>query len=165
MMKSRTITLALLLLVLLFGGVYEASAQGGGPGEPSADEVNAIAKNLYCPVCEGVPLDACGTLACDQWRQQIADKLVAGYSEEEIYDFFVDQYGDRVLAAPPPRGLNWLIYVVPPAAILAGGWVYYRTVVKGRETAEQTPPAGGKPNAKSKDPYLDELERELEQRR
>ena len=162
---SRRFGLTLLVIALFFGAAGEVNAQGGGPGEPSADEVNAIAKEIYCPVCEGVPLDTCGTLACEQWRQQIADLLVDGYTEEEIYDYFVDQYGDRVLAVPPARGLNWLIYVVPPAAIIAGGWVYYRTVVKGREQAEEAASEADKPKTKSKDPYIDELERELNKRR
>ena len=146
--------LGLALLVL----APTASAQGGGPSD---DEVNAIAKNLYCPVCESVPLDVCPTAACQQWRQQIADKLAAGWSEQQIYDFFVEQYGDRVLATPPARGLNWLIYVLPPLAILAGGALYYRTVVQGREAPVEEPGKSSRP----KDDYLQQLEDELEARR
>jgi cytochrome c-type biogenesis protein CcmH len=160
-MKLHLAFLVVVLAVAYFGGAIEASAQGGGP---SADDVNAIAKNLYCPVCESVPLDVCGTLACEQWRQQIADKLNDGYTDQEIYDFFVDQYGDRVLATPPARGLNWLIYIVPPMAIVIGGWIYFRTVSAGRERAEASA-VSDQPQAKNKNPYLDELERELDKRR
>lgn len=28
------------------------------PATPTDDEVNAVASQLYCPVCENVPLDA-----------------------------------------------------------------------------------------------------------
>jgi cytochrome c-type biogenesis protein CcmH len=160
-MKLRSTYLFLLLMAAFLGSVLEANAQGGGP---SADEVNAIAKNLYCPVCESVPLDVCGTLACEQWRQQIADKLSDGYTDQEIYDFFVEQYGDRVLATPPARGLNWLIYVVPPLAIVIGGWVYFRTVSDGRDRAEAIADKH-QPKPNDKDPYIDELERELDERR
>lgn len=93
---------------------------------PSDDDVNAIAKQLYCPVCENIPLDACGTQACIQWRGIIRDKLAEGWSEKEIKQYFVDQYGDRVLAEPPRRGLNWLVYIVPPIAFLAGAYVLYK---------------------------------------
>lgn len=147
------------LALLLFAGlaVGPASAQGGGP---SADEVNAIAKNLYCPVCESVPLDVCPTLACQQWRQQIADKLAAGWTEEQILDFFVQQYGDRVLAAPPARGLNWLVYVLPPLAIFGGGWLLYRNLKQWRAALpEIAAPPGGESD------YLQRLEDELEARR
>ena len=107
-----------LLLVLLLGTFASANAHAQGEGPtPSPDEVNAIAKNLYCPVCANVPLDACGTAACAQWRQQIADLLTQGYSEQQIYDYFA-QYGPSVLATPPAAGFNWLIYLLPPAAII-----------------------------------------------
>jgi len=36
---------------------------------PSADEVNSIAENMFCPVCENIPLDVCGTEACEMWRE------------------------------------------------------------------------------------------------
>src|SRR3972149_667152 len=79
------------------------------PPPPSDDEVNAIAHQLYCPVCENVPLDVCPTQACDQWRSTIRDKLAQGWSEAQIKDYFVEQYGARVLATPPASGLNWLV--------------------------------------------------------
>ena len=43
------------------------------------DQVNAIAQQLYCPVCENVPLDVCPTAACAQWRATIREKLEAGW--------------------------------------------------------------------------------------
>ncbi len=41
--------------------VAPALAQGQPPTD---DEVNRIAKQLYCPVCENTPLDVCPTQAC-----------------------------------------------------------------------------------------------------
>jgi len=152
---------ALLLLAtlsFLFGSVNGVAAQGGGP---TANEVNAIAKNLYCPVCESVPLDVCPTVACQQWRQQIADKLREGYSDQEIYDFFVEQYGDRVLASPPARGLNWLIYVIPPLAIIAGAVIYFRTVSSKRANLVEKDVLINSENEN----YIQEIEDELDSRR
>jgi cytochrome c-type biogenesis protein CcmH len=103
-----------------------AQAQDPTPRPVTANEVNAIAKQLYCPVCENIPLDVCGTTACEQWRQKIRDLLVEGKNEAEIKAYFVEYYGDRVLAAPPARGFNWLVYVVPVIAILAGALILFR---------------------------------------
>lgn len=118
---ALTLWLAFSLVVL--GRSETALAQAPGPRTISDDQVNAIAKHLYCPVCENVPLDVCGTQACEQWRQVIRQKLAEGWSETQIRQYFVDQYGDSVLATPPPRGINWLAYLVPPIAILAGVWI------------------------------------------
>ena len=76
-----------LLIFYCFGEVSAQDAQ------PSDDEVNTIAKQLYCPVCENVPLDVCGTKACAQWRDDISDKLADGWNEEQIKQYFSDRYG------------------------------------------------------------------------
>jgi len=118
------VVILLIALTLNTIGVREvALAQSPDPSSISDDQVNAIAKYLYCPVCENVPLDVCGTQACEQWRNIIRQKLAEGWSEAQIRQYFVDQYGDRVLATPPPRGINWLVYVVPPVAILIGLYI------------------------------------------
>ena len=48
---------------------------------PTDDEVNAIAKDLFCPVCENTPLDVCPTDACKEWREEIRGMLADGKTE------------------------------------------------------------------------------------
>ena len=165
----RRTGLGVLLIVALILTV-PAQAQ---EDEPTDDEVNAIAKGLYCPVCENVPLDVCPTLACKQWRETIREKLALGWKQGQIEQYFVDQYGDRVLATPPARGLNWAVYLLPPALFLAGA-----AVLVGAIRAWQRPkaelglrPLGGlgAPQAQDEplqadDPYLQRLEEELHRR-
>jgi cytochrome c-type biogenesis protein CcmH len=128
---------------------------------PSDDEVNAIARQLYCPVCENVPLDVCPTQACAQWRATIREKLTLGWSEEQIKEYFVAQYGDRVLATPPARGLNWLVYILPPLALAAGGFLLWQTMRRWQRAAAEAPPPAPAPEA---DPYVQKLEEELKRR-
>ncbi len=116
-MRYWVITLSLLLTV------SGASAQSA---TPSPDEVNRVARQLYCPVCENVPLDVCPTQACADWRADINDKLAQGWTDEQIKNYFAQQYGDRVLARPPARGLNLVVYIVPPLALLLGAILLYR---------------------------------------
>lgn len=92
------------------------------------DQVNRISKGLYCPVCPNTPLDVCQTQACVQWRALIKEKLLKGESEQQIVDYFVAQYGNQVLGAPPPQGFNWLAYILPGAGILVGASIAWLTV-------------------------------------
>jgi cytochrome c-type biogenesis protein CcmH len=103
--------------------------------------VNAIAKQLYCPVCENIPLDVCPTQACTQWRELIREKLALGWDEQQIKDYFALQYGDRVLAEPPRRGLNWLVYVLPPITLLAGGVLLYMVLRPRASASRKASPA------------------------
>jgi cytochrome c-type biogenesis protein CcmH len=125
------------------------------------DEVNAIAKEMFCPVCENVPLDVCPTQACAQWRELIRQRLAEGWSEQEIKDYFVQQYGDRVLAEPPRTGLNWLVYIIPPVIVLAGVVIVVRVLQSWKlQTAQMNsarPPT-------IDDDYVRRLEEELKRR-
>lgn len=130
--KIFTISLFFLMVLSFFTNYGLVNAQDNNP--PTADEINAVAKELYCPVCENVSLDVCPTQACAQWRGLIEEKLVAGWTKDEIKQYFVDQYGDRVLAEPPRRGFNWLVYVLPPLFFIAGIFVVYKNLRKVKKT-------------------------------
>ena len=137
---------------------------------PTDDEVNRIARQLYCPVCENTPLDVCPTEACRQWRELIRQQLSEGWSEDRIRQYFVEQYGARVLSEPPRTGLNWLIYILPPLIILAGAFILFRSF-RSWTAAEKTEASEGirkKPAAaRTKmpaDDYVARLEDELKKR-
>ena len=160
------LTLAFLTLALLVAGT--ALLQGATPPGPTDDsvtddEVNTIAKQLYCPVCENIPLDVCPTQACAQWRALIREKLAAGWTEGQIKDYFVQQYGDRVLATPPAHGLNWVVYLLPPVAIVTGSFLLYRAL---RAWKTSTAASAAQPDLaqSADDEYAARLEEELRRR-
>jgi len=157
--------LQLLAVILLLSAIIPGSAMAQG-SDPTDDEVNAIAKELYCPVCENISLDACGTAACEQWRGIIRDKLKEGWSEDEIKTYFVDQYGDRVMAEPPRRGFNWLVYIVPLLVFIVGIIMLYRAFQIWRSPdPEETPIKNSKKVAvKPTDEYIERIEEELKKR-
>lgn len=155
-------TLAVLFaLVLAFAFSRLVSAQGPTPTD---DEVNRIAKQLFCPVCESTPLDVCPTEACRQWRELIRTMLAEGKSEAEIKQYFVEQYGARVLAEPPNRLVS---YLVPAVAILLGVLLLARGFqmwLKPSPTADEAP-EDAKPDAPVTDPYVARLEEEIKKQK
>jgi cytochrome c-type biogenesis protein CcmH len=157
------LVLAAALLILASPAVF-AQEPTPAPGGVviSDDQVNAIAKEMFCPVCENTPLDVCPTQACIEWRELIREMLAEGNSEAEIKQYFVDRFGDRVLAAPPARGLNWLIYLIPPALILAGAFLLYSAFRTWRKAAPADAPVSPAPaGAPPADEYVRRLEEEL----
>lgn len=110
------------MVALAFAIAFTFGVFAQGPA-PTDNEVNRIAKQLYCPVCENTPLDVCPTEACRQWREEIRTMLAQGKSEAEIKQHFVDYYGARVLNEPPNRLVT---YLVPATAILIGALLLFR---------------------------------------
>lgn len=131
---------------------------------PSDNDVNRIAKQLFCQVCESTPLDVCPTEACRQWRELIRTMLAEGKSEAEIKQYFVEQYGARVLAEPPNRLVS---YLVPAVAILLGVLLLARGFqmwLKPSPTADEAP-EDAKPDAPVTDPYVARLEEEIKKQK
>jgi len=94
--------------------------------QPTADDINEVARKLSCPTCTGINVADCPTETCAQWRAKIGEMLVEGRSEQEILDYFAARYGDHVLQVPPKRGFFVLVWILPVIAILAGlAWLAY----------------------------------------
>ena len=162
---KRTLLLLGLIILLL---AIPVGAQNG----VTDDEVNEVAKELYCPVCENTPLDVCPTQACQDWRDVIRTQLAEGRSADEIKDYFALQYGDRVLAEPPAQGFNLLVWLLPIGAIVIGGVFFInfmrklqqRSAVSPEQTSEST---GAEVNASPnghpipRDDYVARVEQEL----
>ena len=168
MTMKRLFWIATFIFVLSTLTVATVSAQGSTPTD---DEVNAIAKQLYCPVCENTPLDVCPTQACKEWREEIRGMLADGRSEAEIKQHFVDYYGARVLAEPPRTGFNWLVYVVPPIAIVAGIFVLFRALRAWSQVSTSSPQGKtaaaidqNDASSASDDEYIARMEEELKKR-
>lgn len=159
-MKQTTWVLIVALAAVLLV-VTPASAQ-----TPTPNEINAVARELWCPLCNGVRLDNCDLQACIQMREVIAEKLMAGESTEQIKAYFVEQYGDVVLGAPSRTGFNLIVWLFPVLAAVVGlGWMAYLVAMwRRRQPARQPAPAAAASGpAVSDDDYLKRVEQELKQ--
>ena len=161
-MKKLGIVLTVALALAAMLGFAATPARAQGPANLD-DETNRIAKTLYCPVCPNTPLDVCSTQACVQWRALIKEKLQQGQSEQQIRDYFRQQYGDVVLGAPPAEGFNWLAYVLIPLFIILGAVIVWFTA---RQWLVRQP-AASEPAAPETLPipkeYADRIEKDLKE--
>lgn len=120
----------LLLLILCMGTVYAQRSI-------TQDEVNAVAERMYCPVCENIPLDDCGTVTCQAWKDEIHAQLAAGQSSDSIIADFVTRYGEQVVGIPQNPILRALSLVTPwllvGLALVIGVWTFRRWQVRSPE--------------------------------
>jgi cytochrome c-type biogenesis protein CcmH len=150
----------IIALAFAIAFAFGVLAQGSAPTD---DEVNRIAKQLYCPVCENTPLDVCPTEACRQWREDIRTLLAEGKSEDEIIQYFADYHGARVLNEPPNRLVT---YLVPVTAILLGALLLLRGFqmwIKPQKTEAVAAESEARPIPQ--DDYVARFEEELRKRK
>jgi cytochrome c-type biogenesis protein CcmH len=146
-MRRKVLFILVFVLATSLLAVIVVSAQEGQPRVPTDNEVNAVAKKLYCPVCPNTPLDVCETQACKDWRAQIRDQLAEGWSEKQIMDYFVLQYGERVLGEPQRSGFTSMVWVLPLIAVLLGLVIVWQVLRSWRsKQVRQATPVFSTPN-------------------
>jgi len=132
-----------LLLIVLMLGVSSAGAQLGGEQLPegvSGDDVYRVSSQLYCDVCAGVPLSSCPSPTCLRWRQEIANLLGQGRSDEEIFSYFAENHGGEVTGVPLERGQRNVALGFPLLMTLVLGllvmWQIWRIRARGETRAQ-----------------------------
>ena len=105
----------LLALVVVLALAAPAVATAASPRTTLGDVENEV----MCPVC-GTPLNVAESPQADRERNYIRNLVAQGKTKAEIKRNLVAQYGPDVLALPDSgTGVNWAVYVVPAALVLA----------------------------------------------
>ena len=123
--SAQPATRALLPLVIFVASIALAVAQTGALHaqipEPAYSESQAqgIDRMIMCPICPAETIDQAQVQISIQMRQIIRDMLSQGSTRDEILDFFVDRYGNDILAAPPKSGANLVAWLAPVGAVAA----------------------------------------------
>lgn len=149
----------IVLLLILVALAVPAYAQEGAtaPTTITDDQVNAIAKKLFCPVCENITLDTCGTAACEDWRYEIRLQLEAGMTEQQIIEDFVHRFGDRVVGTPLDPLLRAVSLVTPWLIIAAALIAVAALLVRHARQQPASMPAAGTPTNRYQEMFEQDL--------
>jgi len=132
--------------------------------EPTADEVNEVARYLNCPTCATRALDDCNTQTCIQWKEQIKDLMMQGYTRQEILDWYVERYGQHVLQEPPLGGITLFVWLLPALGVLAGAvWLGIMLRNWSARRAESAPVAAARSATQNEGPQNEDYLRRVEQ--
>ncbi len=85
--------------------------------------VDEIGANLMCQCGCTMVLSTCDCGTADQMRGEIRSMVDQGKTKDDIMNYYVGKYGEKVLAAPVAQGFNLSAYITPFAVILLGAGV------------------------------------------
>ena len=150
--KIIAVTLALMALLALFA---TAAAE-----EDLSPEALDIAGALNCPVCAGESVRDSNAPLSRQMRAIIQEKLDAGESRQEIFDYFVARYGETVLREPPKEGFTLTLWWMPVVGMVVGAVIVGTFIARrvGRGGSD----AAGDEDVQDLRLYEDRLNQDLE---
>lgn len=110
-MRARII--AVLALLLLALGAAQSAVE-------IEERVFELSRNLRCPVCTSESIADSNAQLSVQMRNEIQQQVSDGRTDEEIYAYFQNLYGDWVFLNPPKRGIHLLVWLLPVIAGIIG---------------------------------------------
>ena len=102
-----------------------------------------ITKDLRCLVCQNESIADSNVELASDLRRQVREMLLAGKSDEAIFAFMTDRYGEFVRFNPPLEPKTLLIWGAPFIMLLIGGGIVYRiTRQRARMPLDDEPAPG-----------------------
>lgn len=114
-----------LVLVALLAGALTVAAVGDSGARTGEERARDLAETIKCPTCQGQSVADSNATAAKSIRTEIARRIEAGQTDEQILDYVTGLYGDELLLTPPRSGVGGLVWFLPVALIVAafGGLV------------------------------------------
>ncbi len=92
-------------------------------------ERNKITKNLRCLICQGQSVYDSDSDFANSMKILVDKKLAEGLSENEIYEFFKEKYGDWILYDPGLNKNTYILWLLPILIFLLGGAIIYKRFI------------------------------------
>jgi cytochrome c-type biogenesis protein CcmH len=80
-----------------------------------------LSRELRCMVCQNQSIDDSEAPLARDLRLLVRERIAAGDSDAQVLDFLVARYGEFVLLKPRLSPHTWLLWLVPPLALVGGG--------------------------------------------
>ena len=93
-----------------------------------SSDLYEISNELMCPVCQGQTVAESNSKLAISMRDVIKQKITEGKSKKEILNYFTEIYGDNILATPPVKGLNILLYFIPILFLIISIFYWFKKV-------------------------------------
>ena len=94
------------------------------------DTRNKITKNLRCLICQGQSVYDSDSEFANSLKILVDKKLKEGFSEDQIYDYFKNKYGEWILYDPELNKNTYILWLLPILIFFIGGAIIYRILKK-----------------------------------
>jgi len=112
-----------LIIVIIFNFTHVSSSENN-------DELtNKISKNIRCLICQGQSVYDSQSDFSISMKLVIKKKLDEGLSENEIYEFLKNQYGQWITYDPEFNKKTFILWLLPILLFLIGGAIIFRKFI------------------------------------
>tara|TARA_Y100000766_G_scaffold27721_1_gene19223 strand:- start:176 stop:538 length:363 start_codon:yes stop_codon:yes gene_type:complete len=93
------------------------------------DKRNQITKNLRCLICQGQSVYDSDSEFANSLKILVDKKLNEGLSEDQIYQYFKEKYGEWILYEPELNKNTYILWLLPVFIFLIGGAIIAKSFI------------------------------------
>jgi cytochrome c-type biogenesis protein CcmH len=128
---------------------------------PREARVQALGKQLRCPMCQGLSIADSNSSAARAQMDKVRELVAAGRTDQEIRDYFTSRYGEWALLEPPASGMNLLVWMLPLLLLVGGAFAIARAMRRPAVAPASPAPPSDREGPPADDPYLEAVRAEL----
>ena len=121
-----------IFLLFFFSNQLSAFAKSLNNEIDVNNRIREISQNVRCLVCQNQSIDESNSELAKDLKILIKEKLILGDSDEDIYGFLKERYGDYILLKPP-LNLNTVILWFLPFIVLMFGSILIFKIIKSNK--------------------------------
>jgi cytochrome c-type biogenesis protein CcmH len=87
-----------------------------------------IIDEVRCLKCQNTTIKDSNAFLAADLRREIRHMLEEGLTDEQIFDFLVERYGDFALYNPRASGKTLILWIAPALFLLGGAFVLFNIV-------------------------------------
>ena len=93
------------------------------------NKLNKITKNLRCLICQGQSIYDSDSEFANSMKTLVDKKLDEGLSEDQIYEYFKNKYGEWILYEPQLNKNTYILWLLPLFLFLIGGAIIAKSFI------------------------------------
>jgi len=126
-MTKTLLTIVIISIMIQFFSKISYSVEPEEFLQNPKQEIRArdISKNIRCLVCQNQSIDDSSAPLAKDLRTLIRIKVQENDTDEEIYKFLTDRYGDFILLKPPFKISTFLLWSLPFIFVIIGIFILF----------------------------------------
>ncbi|MDH3337587.1 MAG: cytochrome c-type biogenesis protein CcmH [Gammaproteobacteria bacterium] len=124
-MKVLGVTLTLLLLTC---AAYAIDTTEAFEDPEMQARYEKIIEEVRCLKCQNQTIKDSNAFLASDLRREIRRMLTEGMTDQQIFDFLVDRYGEFALYRPRASGKTLVLWIAPVVLLFGGALLLWRIV-------------------------------------
>lgn len=135
----KTLICIPLFLILVLNTVHGVEPQERLNNPMLEERARVLSKNIRCLVCQNQSIDDSNAILAKDLRAIVRERLLAGESDSEIFDFLVKRYGDFILLTPRLKPATYILWYGPGAFFIFGLVMVFLLLKRRRKISSEPP--------------------------